>query len=169
MPVGCFPYRRRFLLGLFEASAPRGMTYRSQGKIVRPLKTFSWSGCCQLRIFGCDTSYNLMALSCPLPACFLTICAFKAARFPNGGTAAPRQRSLIFKKRHRRKIKSGLRREEKFPCGNFGTKVERRRRSRAAYCLKRWCPRPESNRHAFKGGGFSSYFGFRRRRSMRRS
>jgi uncharacterized protein (DUF4415 family) len=27
----------------------------------------------------------------------------------------------------------------------------------------RWCPRSESNRHAFKGGGFSCYFGFRRR------
>ena len=25
-----------------------------------------------------------------------------------------------------------------------------------------WCPRSESNRHAFKGGGFSSHFGFRR-------
>ena len=26
----------------------------------------------------------------------------------------------------------------------------------------KWCPRSESNRHAFKGGGFSSHFGFRR-------
>ena len=25
-----------------------------------------------------------------------------------------------------------------------------------------WCPRSESNRHAFKGGGFSCHFGFRR-------
>ena len=25
-----------------------------------------------------------------------------------------------------------------------------------------WCPRSESNRHAFKGGGFSCRFGFRR-------
>ena len=25
-----------------------------------------------------------------------------------------------------------------------------------------WCPRSESNRHAFKGGGFSSRCGFRR-------
>jgi hypothetical protein len=28
--------------------------------------------------------------------------------------------------------------------------------------IQRWCPRSESNRHAFKGGGFSSHFGFRR-------
>lgn len=27
---------------------------------------------------------------------------------------------------------------------------------------KFWCPRSESNRHAFKGGGFSCHFGFRR-------
>jgi hypothetical protein len=25
----------------------------------------------------------------------------------------------------------------------------------------RWCPRSESNRHAFKGGGFSCHFSFR--------
>ena len=28
--------------------------------------------------------------------------------------------------------------------------------------FKFWCPRSESNRHAFKGGGFSYHFGFRR-------
>ena len=28
--------------------------------------------------------------------------------------------------------------------------------------LVTWCPRSESNRHAFKGGGFSYHFGFRR-------
>jgi len=37
-------------------------------------------------------------------------------------------------------IESGLRREEKFPCGNFGTKVERRRRSRVVYCWKEMVP-----------------------------
>lgn len=35
---------------------------------------------------------------------------------------------------------SGLRREEKFPCGNFGTKVERQRRSRIVYCWKEMVP-----------------------------
>ena len=28
-----------------------------------------------------------------------------------------------------------------------------------------WCPRSESNRHAFKGGGFSYHFGFRHPRA----
>jgi hypothetical protein len=32
-----------------------------------------------------------------------------------------------------------------------------------------WCPRSESNRHAFKGGGFSSRFGFRRPDRQHRS
>src|SRR5580765_516415 len=32
----------------------------------------------------------------------------------------------------------------------------------------RWCPRSESNRHAFKGGGFSYHFGFRRPERTRR-
>ncbi len=30
---------------------------------------------------------------------------------------------------------------------------------------RQWCPRSESNRHAIASGGFSSYFGFRRRRA----
>ena len=32
-----------------------------------------------------------------------------------------------------------------------------------------WCPRSESNRHAFKGGGFSSHFGLRRPEQSSRS
>jgi hypothetical protein len=48
------------------------------------------------------------------------------------------------------------------------TQSGRRRRCHLAACaagarnLRGWCPRSESNRHAFKGGGFSSHFGFRR-------
>jgi len=38
-----------------------------------------------------------------------------------------------------REDQSGLRREEKFPCGNFGTKEERQRRS-DCYCLKEMVP-----------------------------
>src|SRR5438874_329663 len=38
----------------------------------------------------------------------------------------------------------------------FGSLL-RNRRARDA-----WCPRSESNRHAFTGGGFSCHFGFRR-------
>jgi hypothetical protein len=32
-----------------------------------------------------------------------------------------------------------------------------------------WCPRSESNRHAFKGGGFSYHFGFGRRARQHRT
>ena len=39
-----------------------------------------------------------------------------------------------------KELRSGLRRKEKFPCGNFGTKVERRRRSRVVYCWKKMVP-----------------------------
>ena len=38
-----------------------------------------------------------------------------------------------------------------------------RRRTPAKASVRRWeCPRSESNRHAFKGGGFSSHFDFHR-------
>src|SRR6185437_5300274 len=74
------------------------------------------------------------------------------------------RRRCLLGERQRRKIKPKRPSpRERISLRNL-KKVGRRRRS-DCYCLKRWCPRSESIRHAFKGDGFSSHFGFRRRRS----